>query len=340
MISVVVTAADPSFTQTYTITITRQAASGGGGSGGSSGGSGAPTVPVMPPSSVMNGGQVGGVLLGGSEETDVVWVRTSTNSGWEAMAPDFTLSVDTESRQRAPEPLLSNGAMQVPQGGFVVVNATGYAPQSTMAVFAIPRGEAQAVGKVAARAMTDAIWLGSATVGASGRVSITLSVPMTMDIGDYVLQINGESTQAQLRSVNLQLVVVPGSPVMTVGLVQRAGFYEGLTDEFTAVGERKLRSLVRALPKDAQAVQVQITGVSVSLADFEANLVMAGKRAAKLAKELRAAGVSGEYTVNVSATFTVDAAERTLSGKADVLTTKAGKPLSTVTVLFQEPVSP
>lgn len=48
--------------------------------------------------------------------------------------------------------------------------------------------------------------------------------------------------------------------------------------------------------------------------------------------------MSGEYIVNVTSTFTVDAAERSLAGKADVLTTQTGKPLSTVTVLFQEPV--
>ena len=338
VISVVVTAPDPSSTQTYTITITRQAASGGGGSGGSGGGSSAPTVPVMPPASVMNGGQVGGVLLGGLEETGVVWVRTSTNSGWEAVAPDFTLSVDTESRQRAPEPLLSNGAMQVPQGGFVVVNATGYAPQSTMAVFAIPRGEARVVGTVAARAMTNAISLGSATVDTSGNVGVTLSVPMTMDIGDYVLQINGESTQAQLRSVNLQLVVVAGTQSRTTKvLVQRAGFYADRSDQLSASGARKVRSLLAAIPRNAEEVRVEITGVSIGLDSFEENLAMAGKRATKMARTLKAAGITGEYVVNVSATFTVDAAERSSVSKVEPLMTKTGKPLTTVTVLYELP---
>ena len=92
------------------------------------------------------------------------------------------------------------------------------------------------------------------------------------------------------------------------------------------------------MPEDAQAVQVLITGVSVSLESFEDNVALAGKRAAKLARDMKAAGVSGEYVVNVTSTFTVDAAERSLAGKADVLTTQTGKPLSTVTVLFQEPV--
>lgn len=63
---------------------------------------------------------------------------------------------------------------------------------------------------------------------------------------------------------------------------------------------------------------------------------MAGARAEKIATNLQAAGVSGEYTVNVTASLTVDAAERSLIGKSEVLTTKSGKPLSTVTVLFRE----
>jgi hypothetical protein len=88
---------------------------------------------------------------------------------------------------------------------------------------------------------------------------------------------------------------------------------------------------------DAQAVQVLITGVSVGLEDFEDNVALAGKRAAKLAKQLKGKGITGAYVVNVTATFTVDSAERSLVGQSEVLTTRTGKPLSTVTVLFKEP---
>ena len=254
------------------------------------------------------------------------------------MGPDFTLSVDTESRQRAPEPLLPSGVMQVPQGGFIVVNATGYAPQSTMAVFAIPRGDVRAVGKVAARAMTNAIWMGSATVGTSGTVNVTLSVPMTMDIGDYVLQINGESTQAQLRSVNLQLVVVEGAQSRTsTGLVQRAGFYADRSDQLSASGALKIRSLLAAVPRNAEGVRVEIAGVSIGLESFEENLALAGKRATKIARMLKAAGLVGEYVVSVSTTFIVDASKRSSVTKVEPLTTKAGKPLTTVTVLYELP---
>ncbi len=88
---------------------------------------------------------------------------------------------------------------------------------------------------------------------------------------------------------------------------------------------------------DARAVQVLIGGVSVSLGSFESNVALAGKRASKLASKLKKSGVSGEYVVNMTSTFTVDALERSLDGKVDVLSTKSGKPLSTVTILFKEP---
>lgn len=278
------------------------------------------------------------VVMEGEEMVTVVLQPTAQQDGWEAVGAGFDVIVRTEMPSGAPVPLANDRRLAVPQGGIVQAAGDGYMADSLVRVFMIPRATAR--GGVMARSVSGAMFLGQTTVNAAGEFDASFAVPLSMAVGDYVLQINGMTANAAVRSVNMGVMVEPGAAPMKAGLVQRAGFYEGLSDQFTPDGERKLRSLVRALPKDAQAVQVQITGVSVSLADFEENLAMAGKRASKLAKEMRAAGVSGEYTVNVSSTFTVDAAERSLAGKADVLTTKAGKPLSTVTVLFQEPVSP
>ena len=92
------------------------------------------------------------------------------------------------------------------------------------------------------------------------------------------------------------------------------------------------------MPEDAQAVQVLVAGVSVGLDDLRANAVLAAERASVLAEELEDRGVLGEFVITVTTSYTADGAERAAAEKADVLTTKAGKPLSTVTVLFQEPV--
>jgi outer membrane protein OmpA-like peptidoglycan-associated protein len=192
--------------------------------------------------------------------------------------------------------------------------------------------------KSMARSMTNAVYIASTTVSASGLVSATMFVPADMNLGDYVLQINGETDAVQIRSVNLLMNVIAAPPAMQGGVVQRAGFYEGRSDEISASGQRKLRQLVRSIPKNAQAVQVLVTGVSVGMDSLRSNAVLAADRAATLAAELEKRGVTGEFVVTVTTSFTVDGTDRSLAQKGEVLTTKSGKPLSTVTILFQEPV--
>ncbi|NDI01877.1 MAG: hypothetical protein EBY57_08820, partial [Actinobacteria bacterium] len=333
-IEVEVTASDPRFTETYTITITRAAAviPPAPGGGGSSAG-----VPLTPPAPVMDGEQLGAVTVDGAVESSVVLVKAPSDSGWEAVGTDFQMMVVTETPAGAPEPLAPSGVMQVPQGGRIVVSGDGYMASSMVSVFAIPRVVTRSTGVLMQRSVSGSQYVGSAQVSAAGKVSATFTVPAGMNLGDYVLQVNGETTQAQVRSVNLLMNVIAAVPSMKAGMVQRAGFYQGFSDDFSQFGERKLRQLVRSVPKDAQAVQVQVTGVSVGLDSLKANAVLAAERASKLAEELEERGIQGEFTVTVTANYTADGAERSLAGKADVLTTKTGKPLSTVTILFQEP---
>ena len=66
-----------------------------------------------------------------------------------------------------------------------------------------------------------------------------------------------------------------------------------------------------------------VTGVSVGLDDLRENAVLAAERASFLAEELEARGVTGEFVINVTTSFTADGAERSAAEKADVLTTRA-----------------
>jgi len=340
LIEVEVTASDPRFTQMYEVTITRAAAPAPApGPSPSDGGGSTPVDPLPVPVPVEDGEDVA-VVMEGDEMVTVVLQPTAQQDGWEAVGSGFDMVVRTETPQGAPVPLANDRRLAVPQGGIVQAAGDGYMADSLVRVFMIPRTTGtEARGGVMPRSVSGAMFLGEATVDAAGDFAASFAVPLSVAIGDYVLQINGMAASAAVRSVNMGLMVEPGAAPMQAGMMQRAGFYQGLSDELSKSGERKMRALVESMPADAQAVQVLITGVSVSLESFEDNLALAGKRASKLAEEMKAAGVSGEYTVNVSSTFTVDAAERSLAGKADVLTTKTGKPLSTVTVLFQEPVS-
>lgn len=122
--------------------------------------------------------------------------------------------------------------------------------------------------------------------------------------------------------------------------MQRAAFYDGLSDAISTDGKKKLRQLVRGLPKNATGVQVEITGVSVSLASLDANLDLAQERAKKVANYLKQQGVSGTYTVTVTASFTVDGAERSVRAAPNAVTGPDGKPLTTATINYLTPENP
>jgi len=308
--------------------------SDGGGSGGAGGEP--PVDSVTVPDEVLNGAELSAVLVNGSL-VRVQMVEDPALGEMEVVGPDFMTRVRTEDASGAPVPMGAGLSLMVPQGGRVVASGDGFMSNSSVRAFMVPRNPVQTTG-FTGRAATGATYLGEAIVADAGDFSATFVVPFSVTVGDYVLQLNGVTLDDSVRSVNMQVQVSPGAAPLEAGKAQRAGFFKGTSDEFSKAGKRKLRSLVRALPLDAQAVQVLIGGVSVSLDSFEANVTLAGKRASTLASELRDRGVSGEFVVNVTSTFTVDAAERALAEKADVLTTKAGKPLSTVTILFQEPV--
>ncbi|MBM3670092.1 MAG: hypothetical protein FJW97_08800 [Actinobacteria bacterium] len=302
------------------------------------------TQPVVPPASVANGNALGAVTVDGQVDTTVVLVRVASNSGWEAVGGDLRMMVKTETASGSPEPLGGRGVMQVPQGGRIVVAGDGYMPGTTVSVFALPRASARMVGKMMARSMSGAVLIGSAPVSDSGTVSNSFTVPNGMNVGDYVLQINGETLASQLRSMNLQLNVVSASPTMRAGVIREGGFYQGRSAELSDAGKEKLHSIVKAIPRGAQDVAVVIVGVSVALDSVAANLDLARDRAEGIAKYFEDRGVSGTYTVFVSTTFSVDAAERSLdngpraSGLQKPVESSSGKPLTTASISFDAPM--
>lgn len=310
-----------------------------------------PNIPVTPPSTVVGGGSVGAVLVDGQVASGVVLVKTNTNSGWEAVGSDFQLSVDTETASGTPEPLTPTGVMQVPQGGRIVINGDGYMPDTQVAVFAIPRTSERMNARMTARAVANAIYIASANVSSSGTIAATMFVPTGMNIGDYVLQLNGETDTAQIRSVNLLMNVIAAAPSMRAGMLREAAFYQGKSDKLSDAGKQRLRSMVKSIPVGAQDVSVVVVGVSVSLGTVAENLDLARDRAEGIANYLKDQGVSGQYTVSISTTFTVDAAERALrsangSTSSNVMTqaelekpmkSSTGKPLTTTSISYEAP---
>lgn len=337
VISVVVTASDPRFSQTYTVTVTRAAAPGGGGGG--------PTpadqarTPMAPPSAVSSGSAPGGVMIDGVLDGAVVFAANGTNSGWTATTEGFTLSVRTESPTGSPMAMTPQGAMQVPQGGFVVIAGTDYQPSSQITVFAIPRNQG-AVGstsllayRLAVRSGQSAIYLGSASVSSGGSVAAALTVPMSVDLGSYVLQVNGLSDTDQVRSVNMLMDVIPGPPSMAEGLLREAAFYKGASAQFSANGRAKLRAMVESIPSGASSVEITVVGVSTSLDTPRANLRLARDRAERVVAYFKDAGVTGKVTMSLSTTFDLRSGETSVAVDKP-MTSSTGKPLTTATIAF------
>lgn len=340
-IAVVVTASDPRFSQTYTVTVTRAAAPGGGGGG--------PTpadqarTPMTPPLPVSSGSTPGGVMIDGVLDGAAVFAANGTNSGWTAITEGFTLSVRTESPNGSPMAMTPQGAMQVPQGGFVVMSGTDYQPSSQITVFAIPRNQGAygstslLINRMAVRSSQAPVYLGSATVSSSGSVAATLTVPMSVDLGSYVLQVNGLSDTDQVRSVNMLMDVIPGPPSMAEGLLREAAFYKGASAQFSANGRAKLRSMVESIPSGASSVEITVVGVSTALETPRANLRLARDRAEGIVAYFKAAGVKGQVTVSLSTTFDLrsnDASEASSSAINKPMTSSTGKPLTTATIAF------
>jgi len=346
-ISVVVTASDPSFTQTYTLTLSRATAvipptPTPAPDVPASGGTVPNTSAVTPPVDVVNRDTNGAVLVNGSESVSRL-VPNSIDTGWVASMDGLQVSVSMEKSDGEPERMSATGEMQAVQGGRIVVSGSGYSVSSIVEVFVIPNGPTGRSAVLGPRTdvagVVGAVYLGQAQVNAAGVLSHTFFVPLSIDPGQYVLQINGISPTDDSLSVNLTAKVLEASkpPKMRAGLVQRAAFYNGLSDVISSDGKKKLRQLVRGLPKNATGVQVEITGVSVSLDTLDENLALAQTRAKKVANYLTKQGVQGKYTVTVTAAFTVDGAERSLRASSSAVTGPDGKPLTTATINYLVP---
>lgn len=343
-ITVVVTATDPRFSETTTVTITRAAPPVNPSGGGASITPG-DLEPQMPPADVMSGSILSAVTDNGVMQSTRM-IRTETGNGWQGIGSGFDFTVVTEKQDGAPEPLADNGELQVPQGGRIVVVAEGYLAATQVNVFLVPNRDAPTTARAGViTPASESLYLGSTRVNSGGSINHTFLVPLGTSLGQYVLQINGVSDTVEVRSINMATSVIAGPSPRTYspGFVQRAAFFNGLSDSISKSGTRKLRQMVRALPKNATAVQVQVVGVSVSLDSLTANLDLAQTRAKKLANYFKKQGVSGTFTVTVSTTFTIDGAERAVtnlkntSGGVTPVFGADGKPLTTATILFQSP---
>ena len=148
------------------------------------------------------------------------------------------------------------------------------------------------------------------------------------------------TTSMMLRSVNLQLSVVPAVVAVRSGELRQAAFYKGGSATLSKAGRSKVTSMASAVPKGAQNVRVSVVGVATSAGTPSENLDLARDRAQVLVDQLVAAGVKGDYTVSVSTDFAIRSAD-----KGEIASysfeqparSSSGKPLTTVTITYTVP---
>jgi hypothetical protein len=330
-ITIVVTAPDPRYSETYTISITRAADTRSGA------GTWVPGLDViLPATTLVSGSNVGAVVENG-EVVSTVLSRNNTDSGWNGVGEGFAFSVSVQNRSGSPEAMTPGGVMRATVGSSLSIRGDGYQPRSYVAAFAVPRETSRSDMNSSTRTLSGratSVYLGSLTANGSGVVSGAITVSDEVAAGDYVLQINGYTEESGIRSLNLALNVLAApatSRIVSKSLSYKA-FYQAERDEFTPDGLFKMREIVKSVPKDARNVKVKITGVSVGLDSVSGNVQLAAKRAERIADYLVAKGIQGDYEVTFTTSFSV-------GGDRAGATDKPERPLTSVAITYDVPVA-
>ncbi len=256
------------------------------------------TPPVIEPSK-------GGVILIDGVPSNVDLTPTDDAAGWLVQAPDFSLRFRPQASQRPFIELGPQRQMMVPQGGWVSVNGDGYQGGTRVSAYLIRRTVTARLDPVTAelrvRSGVESIYVGEAEVRADGTFSLRVEIDAALLAADYVLQVNGVSPEAKVRSVNMAVTVTEARTVtIRKGVVQRAAFFAPRSSKFTADGQRKLRGIAAAIPAGAQDVRVTVNAVSVSMDTLKGNMALARERAERILADLRRRGVTGTYAVSVT----------------------------------------
>ena len=249
---------------------------------------------------------------------------------WAVKGPGFSMAF-------RPEPVGSNGTLSGPSqglrtipGSWVDVQGDGYKGASWVKAYLILKAPVARTGLEPFITPRNAsvIYLGEVEVLADGSFNIRVVVPESVDPGSYVLQINGLSPEAKTRSVNMALGVEAGSlSDVATRSVSRKAFFKPRSAKFSENGMSKLRTILANIPKDTKNLEIQVTGVSVSMSELRENLELAARRAERIVKYLQKHNVEGQYSISVETSMRF--------GSADRLTTTAKrtqKPLTTVVV--------
>lgn len=141
----------------------------------------------------------------------VVVIPNRQANGMDVLGRDFTIKVITTTPDQRPIDLQQR-TLVAEANGWIDVTATGYEPDTYLHAWlgrraTTPRGLLPGLHSGMGAPVTG-IYLGRAIVPSNGDIRTAYPVPAGVNVGDYVLQLNGFTDDKQVRSVNLGLRVV------------------------------------------------------------------------------------------------------------------------------------
>lgn len=343
-ITIKVTASDPRHTTTYTLTVTRAPA---------------PTPPAPPasdperqrpvivpitelpiaPVSVTNSL----VLVDGVPVATQVTSRRA-DSELDLQGPDFRMQVSIRDSLGVPTGSVSPTGLVAPVGSRIDVAATGYAADTDVRAYLVPRIDlTQRIG-FRSRSSTSVVVLGDVTASAAGDISSQFTIPPELNAGDYLLQINGITPSSEVRSANISLLVTdvaikPAAPRKMSDVA--ACSFQDSSIELSAACRTSLRTMAQGMPTNASNVRIELTGVAYGQGSEAANKALALKRAAAMrayvVDQLQGVGLKSKIGVKI-ATVTHQGLPAGLSyAPAPVVSSADGSPATTVVVSWLVP---
>ena len=281
---------------------------------------------------LMAGGGNLQVLVNGRPAPGVIVIPNRQSTGINVIGPDFGLDVWTLTTERRNIDLEDNTTLIAEVNGWIDVSARGYLSGTQLRAYLArrsnaPRGLQPGLRSGMSPAM-DVIYLGQGQITNTGQLATSFPVPPGVNIGNYILQLNGITNDRQVRSANLPLKILPKR--ISRGLIRRGCLFAPNSAKLTRPCERFLRGAVQRIPKGANSLRVNIIGVSVGEPTRVRNRYLARKRARAVAFYLRAIGVRARIT----RTIVVSGKRARGPVASQSVVVYRGKPLTTVIFSF------
>jgi len=220
------------------------------------------------------------VTYEGSQPAPISVVSSQEERTQTIQGETWVLDLIARQPNGQPAPLTPDGAIDVTAGGSVTVSGTGFAPGSVINVFLIDPAQS----------------LGTLTVAADGTFTGSVPIPAGLPPGRYVVQANGTTPSAQVRSTSVG-VLIRTSPAMRQATLRTTVYFDVRS---AALDKKALRSTARLagkVPDGAEIVRIRSVGFVQPEAFTGNDQSLSTQRARNLAKQLRTDGVRGPTTI-------------------------------------------